>query len=65
MNDYGTWRAKARLVARGYKDKEKDRVLSDSPIASSAAQRLVVTLLAEKLWIPNSWESTTAFLQGK
>jgi Reverse transcriptase (RNA-dependent DNA polymerase) len=65
MNDDGTWRSKARLVARGYEDKEKDRVSSDSPVASSAAQRLVLALLAEKQWIPSSWDLTTAFLQGK
>jgi hypothetical protein len=65
MNDDGTWRSKARLVARGYKDKEKDRLSSDSPVASSAAQRLVLALLAEKQWIPNSWDFTTALLQAK
>jgi Reverse transcriptase (RNA-dependent DNA polymerase) len=64
MNDDGAWRSKARLVARGYKDKEKDRVSSDSPVTSSAAQRLVLALLAEKQRIPNSWDFTTAFLQG-
>jgi hypothetical protein len=48
MNDDGTWRSKARLVARGYEDKEKDRVSSDSPVASSAAQRLVLASLAGK-----------------
>jgi hypothetical protein len=64
MNDDGTWRSKARLVARGYEDKEKDRVSSDSPVASSAAQRLALALLAEKQWIPTSWDFTTAFLQG-
>jgi hypothetical protein len=65
MNDDGTWRSKARLVAREYEDKEKDRVWSDSPVASSAAHRIVLALLAEKQWIPNSWDFTTAFLQGK
>jgi hypothetical protein len=60
MNDDSTWRSKARLVARGYEDKEKDRESSNSPIASSAAQRLVLALLAEKQWIPNSWDFTTA-----
>jgi Reverse transcriptase (RNA-dependent DNA polymerase) len=54
MNDDGIWRSKARLVARGYEDKEKDRVCSYSLVASSAAQRLVLALLAEKQWIPNS-----------
>jgi Reverse transcriptase (RNA-dependent DNA polymerase) len=52
-------------MPRGYEDKEKDRVSSDSPVASSAAQRLVLALLAEKQWIPNSWDFTTAFLKGK
>jgi Reverse transcriptase (RNA-dependent DNA polymerase) len=64
-NDDGTWRSKARLVARGYENKEKDRVSSDSPVASFAAQRLVLALLAENQWIPNSWDFTTVFLQGK
>jgi Reverse transcriptase (RNA-dependent DNA polymerase) len=40
-------------------------VSSDSPVASSAAQRLALALLAEKEWIPNTWDFTTAFLQGK
>jgi hypothetical protein len=48
MNDDGTWRSKARLVARGYEDKEKERVFSDSPDASSASQLLALALLAEK-----------------
>jgi hypothetical protein len=61
MNDYGKWRSKARLVARGYEDKEKDRVSSDSPVASSAAQRLVLAFLAEKQWIPNSWDFIKPF----
>jgi hypothetical protein len=65
MNNDGTWRSKARLVARGYEDKEKDRVSSDSPVASSAAQRLSLAILAEKQWTPNSWDFTTAFLQSK
>jgi hypothetical protein len=46
MNDDSTWRLKARLVARGCEDKEKGRVSSDSPVASFAAQCLVLALLA-------------------
>jgi Reverse transcriptase (RNA-dependent DNA polymerase) len=64
MNDDGTWRSEARLVALVYEDKDDDRVPSDSPVALSASQRLVLALLAEKQWIPNSWDFTTAFLQG-
>jgi hypothetical protein len=45
MNDDGTWRSKTRLVAWGYEEKEKDRVSSDSPVASSAAKRIVQELL--------------------
>jgi Reverse transcriptase (RNA-dependent DNA polymerase) len=52
-------------VGRGYEDNEKDRVSSNSPVSSSAAQRLVMALLAEKQWIPNSWVFTTASLQCK
>jgi hypothetical protein len=48
MDDDGTWRSQTRLVARGYEDKEKNRVSSDFPFASSAAQRLVLASLAEK-----------------
>jgi hypothetical protein len=40
-------------------------VSSDSPVASSVAQRLVLMVLAEKQWIPNSWDFATVFLQGK
>jgi Reverse transcriptase (RNA-dependent DNA polymerase) len=65
MNDDGTWRSKARLVARGYEDKDNDRLSSDSSAVSSTAQRLVLALLAEKQPIPNSWDFTTTFLQGK
>jgi Reverse transcriptase (RNA-dependent DNA polymerase) len=65
MNDDGSWRSKARLVARGYEDKDKDKVSSDSPFASSAAQRLVLALLAEKQWFTNYWGFTTAILQIK
>jgi Reverse transcriptase (RNA-dependent DNA polymerase) len=65
MNDDGTWRSKDRLVDRGYEDKQKDRVSSDSPVSSSASQRLFLALLAEKQWIPNYWDFTTAFLEGK
>jgi hypothetical protein len=41
-------------VARGYENKEKDRVSSDFPVDSSAVQRLVLALLAEKQWIIKS-----------
>jgi Reverse transcriptase (RNA-dependent DNA polymerase) len=56
---------KARLVARGYEDAERENISSDSPVASAAAQRLVLAACAEHQWIPHSWDFSTAFLQGK
>jgi hypothetical protein len=61
INDDSTWRSKERIVAWGYEDKEKDTVSSDSLVTLSAAERLVLAVLAEKQWVPNSWEFTTAF----
>jgi Reverse transcriptase (RNA-dependent DNA polymerase) len=58
-------RFKARLVARGYDDAEKENISSDSPVASAAAQRLVLVACVERQWIPNSWDFSTTFLQGK
>jgi hypothetical protein len=52
-------------VDRENKDNDKDKVSSGSRVASSAAQCLVLALLADKQWILNSWDFTTAFLQGK
>jgi Reverse transcriptase (RNA-dependent DNA polymerase) len=57
-------RFKARLVARGYEDAEKENISSDSPVAS-AAQRLVLAACVERQWIPHSWDISTSFLQGK
>jgi hypothetical protein len=48
-------------MARGYEDKEEDRVFSDSPVTSPATQRLILALLAEKQWISNSLDFKTAF----
>jgi hypothetical protein len=49
----------------GLRGKEKTRVSSDSPVASTAAQRLVLALLAGKQCITNSSYFTAAFFQGK
>ena len=64
-NPDGTKKRKARLVARGFEDSEKDNISRDSPVASNATQRLVLQLLAEKQWIPQSYDFLSAFLQGK
>lgn len=61
----GTKKAKARLVARGFEDLEKDVISRDSPTASNASQRLVLQVLAQNQWVPQSWDFLSAFLQGK
>jgi hypothetical protein len=60
----GTRRYKARLVARGFQDIERENVTRDSPVASTSSQRLVLQMLAERQWVPTSWDFDTAFLQG-
>lgn len=64
-NPDGSKKCKARLVARGFEDSEKENISRDSPVASNATQRLVLQLLAEKQWIPQSFDFLSAFLQGK
>lgn len=44
----GSTKCKAKLVARGYEDTEKDNVNRDSPTASNAFRRFVLHLLTEK-----------------
>jgi Reverse transcriptase (RNA-dependent DNA polymerase) len=60
----GTRRFKARLVARGFEDRERENVTRDSPTASTSSQRLVLQALVERQWRPTSWDFETAFLQG-
>jgi Reverse transcriptase (RNA-dependent DNA polymerase) len=60
----GTRRHKARLVARGFEDKERHHVTRDSPTASASSQRLILQALVERQWRPTSWDFETAFLQG-
>jgi Reverse transcriptase (RNA-dependent DNA polymerase) len=60
----GTRTHKARLVARGFEDKERHHVTRDSPTASASSQRLTLQALVERQWRPTSWDSKTAFLQG-
>lgn len=64
-NPDGSKKQKARLVARGFEDSEKENISRDSPVASNATQRMVLQLLAEKQWIPQSFDFLSAFLQGK
>jgi hypothetical protein len=58
MNDDNTGRSKARLVARGYEDKEKDRMTSDSQ-----SLRLRLSALFWRYWLRNSGSQTLGTLQ--
>eukprot|EP00180_Rhodochaete_pulchella_P002304 Plantae.Rhodophyta-Rhodochaete_pulchella.ctg3483.p1 GENE.Plantae.Rhodophyta-Rhodochaete_pulchella.ctg3483~~Plantae.Rhodophyta-Rhodochaete_pulchella.ctg3483.p1 ORF type:complete len:263 (-),score=18.88 Plantae.Rhodophyta-Rhodochaete_pulchella.ctg3483:705-1493(-) len=60
----GTVRHKARLVARGFQDRQKNWASSDAPTASKVGVRLVLQQLAERQWKVYSWDFKAAFLQG-
>lgn len=55
---------KARLVARGFEDSERDEISKDSPTCSKEALRLILAIIAQKRWKPRSMDIKTAFLQG-
>jgi Reverse transcriptase (RNA-dependent DNA polymerase) len=56
-------RFKARLVAGGYEDAEKQNISSDSPVASAAVQRRFLVACAVRQWKPHSCDFSTAFLK--
>lgn len=54
---------KARLVARGFE--EKDDIQSDSPTAMKETIRLILAITATMKWYCNSIDIKAAFLQGQ
>ena len=54
---------KARLVARGFE--EKDDIRSDSPTVSKEVLRIFFTVCSAKNWQPRSMDVTAAFLQSR
>lgn len=56
-------KVKARLVARGFE--EEDMIQWDSPTASKAAIRILLTIAAHKQWIIKTTDIKSAFLRGK
>ena len=54
---------KARLVARGFEEKEKD-LLTESPTCSKESVRLVMITAASMSWKLQAIDFTSAFLQG-
>lgn len=53
---------KARLVALGYEDVDEGKVTPDAPTTSAVGQRLVLAAIAERQWIPETWDFKTALL---
>ena len=55
---------KARLVARGYEDKEVDNLNTNSPTCSKESIRVALAILASNGWECKSMDVKSAFLQG-
>ena len=61
----GGQKPKARLVARGYEDKDIHLIETASPTCTKAHFRLALALCCVFGWTPNHIDIKTAFLQGK
>lgn len=55
---------KARLVARGFEEINKDDIPKDSPTCGSDSLRVVLAVIAPKKWNVHTMDIKTAFLQG-
>ena len=61
----GGFKPKARLVARGYEDREISQLDTSSPTCTKANFRLALALSCTFGWVPHGINIKTAFLQGK
>ncbi|CAC5364881.1 unnamed protein product [Mytilus coruscus] len=55
---------KARLVARGFEEFNRDDIPKDSPTCGTDSLRLVLAILAQRGWKTRTMDIKTAFLQG-
>jgi transposase InsO family protein len=55
---------KARLVARGFEESNKEQFDKDSPTCGGETLRMILAIFAQKGWKPASMDIKTAFLQG-
>ena len=55
---------KARLVARGFEEINRDDIPKDSPTCGTDSLRLVLAILAQRGWKTRTMDIKTAFLQG-
>jgi len=60
----GVKQIKARLTARGYKDKQSSELSTFSPTASRWSQRLLVIVCVQEGWVLVSADVSQAFLRG-
>ena len=56
---------KARLVARGFQDRDAGNVRNDSPTCSKEGLRIALAIMASNHWTCKSMDIKTAFLQGE
>ena len=61
----GGFKPKARLVARGFEDREISQLDTSSPTCTKANFRLALALSCTFGWVPHGIDIKTAFLQGK
>ena len=58
-------KAKARLVVRGFEEIGKDDIPKDSPTCANESLKTILSIFAQKNWVPYSMDIKTAFLQGQ
>ena len=56
---------KARLVARGFEERNLNDIRKDSPTCGKDSLRLLLVIVASNEWTINSLDVKSAFLQGK
>ena len=56
---------KARLVVKGFEEPTNDEILKDSPTCSKENLRVVLSVVTQKKWKPNSIDIKAAILQGE
>jgi hypothetical protein len=56
---------KARLVARGFEEKDNSEIQTDSPTCTNESLRVILSVLVQNSWEPKTIDNKTAFLQGK
>ena len=59
------YKAKARLVVKGFQDPEVGQVQTDSPTLSRDARMILLQTVASQHWTLQNFDIKTAFLRGK